>query len=84
MANAQCAWCRKVLKPEEVRRVPVPLAWMTAFAMAFMHGGLWANEELRRPYCAPCRARIAPMAVALTAVIACGVGFGLRLWLRGP
>lgn len=84
MSPLNCAYCRRPLTPEEVRRVPRALAWLASFALAMGHGGLWAKTELGRPYCGRCVAKVAGFALFLTAVIACIAFFGVRLWLRGP
>ncbi len=79
-----CSSCRRPLTDAEVRRVPDFVGWVAAFAFAFMHGGLWAREELRGPYCARCRAKIVPATLIIAALIFGAVAFGARLWLKGP
>lgn len=79
-----CARCKRALEPGEERRVPVPISIAVSLAFAFMHGGLWAKEELSRPYCGPCRSRVAALGLTMTAVILSVAAFGVRLWLRGP
>ena len=79
-----CARCRKELRPEQARRVPAWVKWVASFSLAFAHGGMWANEELSRPYCARCRAVVIPMALSIAAVGLTLAGVGLLIWLRGP
>lgn len=84
MAPTLCAQCRRPLSPEEVRRIPQWLSLPVSFALAFGHGGMWAREELARPYCAACRRKVAGFAVFVALVAVCLAAGGLALWLRGP
>jgi hypothetical protein len=84
MAAVSCARCRKPLAPGEDRRVSPALALAASFAFAFMHGGMWAKEELSRPYCEPCRRSTTRLAAVMTAVILFFAGIGGVIWLRGP
>ena len=84
MTAAACAKCRKPLAPGEERLVSPALTLVTSFAFAFMHGGMWAKEELARPYCEPCRRSMTRLAVFMSAAILLCAGVGALIWLRGP
>ncbi len=75
-----CARCRR----ERARPVPRWVKWAASFSLAFAHGGMWANEELSKPYCARCRALIIPLSLSFAALALLLASVGLALWLRGP
>lgn len=80
----RCAWCRKELAEAQARHVPEWVRIPASIAMAFMHAGLWAQEELSRAYCPRCRARTIALALGFTAVILALAAAGAAIWLRGP
>lgn len=82
MAN-RCASCKKDLD-EQVLPVPLWVRVPASVALAFVHGGMWAEEELSRAYCPRCRRLAAGLALALTAVILTAAAVGTAIWLRGP
>ncbi len=53
-------------------------------ALAFVHGGMWAAEELESLYCARDRNLVTAAAAALMALILGAASFGVALWLSGP
>lgn len=79
-----CARCRKELSSAEERRVPRLVVLIASFSLAFAHAGMWANEELRKPYCGRCRAVMIPLALSFAVVAMTLAGVGLAIWLRGP
>ena len=79
-----CARCRRQLEAGEERRVPRLVVLIASFSLAFAHAGMWANEELRKPYCARCRRRVIPLVLGGIAFALALVSVGLRIWLRGP
>ncbi len=79
-----CARCRKPLAAHERGRVPAAVRLAAAIATAFLHGGLWANEELSRPYCSRCLRSVACVALLWTALVLLIAALGAFLWLRGP
>lgn len=77
-----CARCHAPLKPGEGRRVPRWLAVPATFALAMVHGGLWAQEALARVYCARCRRRLSAWALLGVLVAASAFAAGAFLWLK--
>lgn len=77
-----CSNCGRRLGEEDPRPVPAPVIWLTSLAFAFFHGGLWAHEGLKRPYCARCRGRIIPLAVLMSLAILAGAAGGIFLLFR--
>lgn len=84
MTPVSCARCGRPLTPGEERRVPRLVAAATGLAFAFFHGGMWAGETLRKPFCARCVRVVSSLAAAAAAVVLAGASFGLAVWLRGP
>ena len=78
-----CARCGRALTPGSGRRVPAFVAAATAIAFAFFHGGLWAKEALRGPFCARCVRAVAGLCVLVSAGVLAAASFGLALWLHG-
>ena len=72
------------MKPGEGRPVAGAVKAAASAALAFMHGGMWAHEELSRDYCPRCRRVVSVVALGVAAVIFVAVSFGVALWLRGP
>ena len=66
------------------RHVPEFVAAATEIAFAFFHGGMWAKETLRKPFCARCVRSVVALAVLISAVVLTAASFGLALWLHGP
>lgn len=64
--------------------MPRSIAVVASFALAFGHGGMWAAEELKRPYCARCRNAMIGFALFVTAVALGLASVGLAIWIRGP
>lgn len=83
MSALSCARCGRKLAEGEVRRVPGAVVWGAATACAFFHGGLWAREQLTRPYCARCRALLVPGIVLAAVGIFAVAAAGAIVWLRG-
>ena len=79
-----CANCRKPLKPAQERHVSAVVAVVTSAAFAFMHGGMWAKEELSRPYCEECRKKATRWALAFSAVILTAAACGVAVLLSRP
>jgi hypothetical protein len=84
MASTACARCGRALAPAQIRRVPGPVAAAVEIAMAFFHGGLWAQESMKRPFCARCVRLVVAACVALSAAVLSAAAFGVALWLHGP
>ena len=76
----KCARCGK----EGAEPVGAWLRWLASLSLAFAHGGMWAQEELKKPYCARCRVRVVAFSLALTGVALLLASGGLLIWLRGP
>lgn len=55
---------------------------LASLAFAFLHGGMWAWEELSQPFCADCRDRESALALTAGVVILCIAIAGVFLWLR--
>lgn len=81
---ATCAVCRRALGPGETKPMPLIVAIPATVALAFMHGGMWAHEELSRPHCARCRARLIPLVVFVSALALAAISVGVALWIDGP
>lgn len=79
-----CAQCRRELSPGEGRPVAKLVKVAAAAALAFMHGGMWAHEELSRDYCERCRRRMTATALGISLVIFFAASIGVAIWLRGP
>ena len=62
--------------------MPPRVVWLTSLAFAFFHGGMWANDWLRRPFCKSCRSKVVPAAVAASAVVLTGAAAGIYLLVR--
>jgi len=84
MISRNCARCGGVLPPGRGRPAPAWVKVLASTALAFMHGGMWAHEELSRDYCAKCRRTVSAIALGLASVILAAAAFGVALWLRGP
>lgn len=76
-----CARCKRPQPPEELREVAPWIKAAASVALAFVHGGLWASEELSRDYCRPCRTRVAAAALAVSALFLGAAAFGVALLL---
>jgi hypothetical protein len=79
-----CNRCGRPLSPDKRRYVPVLVAVPASAAAAFLHAGLWAREELAKPYCERDRNVIVAGAVGATAAMLAAASFGVALWLGGP
>jgi hypothetical protein len=75
----KCSRCEN----EGAKPVPRWVRLSAATALGFVHAGLWANEELRKPLCARCRRGVAAVALAVATVGLTAAGLGAALWLRG-
>ena len=64
--------------------MPRPVAAAVEIAMAFFHGGLWAQESMARPFCARCVRFVVAACALLSAATLSVVAFGIALWLHGP
>lgn len=79
-----CSRCGKLLAGAELARIPLPLAWAAALALAMAHGGMWTRAELAKPFCARCRRRVAGFVLLAALVMAAIAAAGIRLWLTMP
>jgi len=84
VTTGTCASCGRELLPGDERRAPRSVAWVTAIAFAFFHGGMWAAETMEKPFCARCVRKVATLAIAAAAVVLLAAAAGSIVWLRGP
>lgn len=84
MRPGTCARCGRALTPRSERRVPAFVAAATEIAFAFFHGGMWAKEALREPFCARCVRAVVGFSVLISAGVLAAASFGVALWLHGP
>ena len=84
MPGLKCARCRVPLTDADARRVSPWVAIPATVALAFIHGGMWANEELSRAYCERCRRQVALFAVVVAVVMLGAASVGVAIWLKGP
>lgn len=78
----RCARCSKDLAPGEQTRVPRWLAALAAFGLALGHAGLWAQDTLKKDYCARCRRVFVALAAAVVAGAAAAAGLGAAVWIH--
>jgi hypothetical protein len=83
MRHDSCARCGRPLTPLQERHVPAFIAAATEIAFAFFHGGMWARETMREPFCARCVRGVVGLAALVSAVVLAAASFGLALWLHG-
>ena len=83
-AAGACARCKESFPVERLGRVPWPIKIAAALALALAHGGLWAYEELSRPYCPRCRLVMLGVATLACALGAIAGGVGIAIWMTGP
>ena len=84
MTSETCARCGRALTLRAERHVPAFVAAATEIAFAFFHGGMWAKETLKKPFCARCVRAVVGLAVLISAGVLAAASFGLALWLHGP
>jgi len=66
------------------RRVPRLVSIPAEVAMAFVHGGMWAAEELGGVFCERDRNIVTGIVSFLMLLVLGAASFGVALWLSGP
>jgi hypothetical protein len=79
-----CARCRRAFAAGEPRAVPKPVAAAIEIAFAFFHGGLWAEDYVKGPFCARCARNVTFLSALVGLSILTVAAFGVALWLHGP
>lgn len=83
-AVGACARCKKNSPSERLGRLPLPLRVGAALAFALVHGGLWAYEELKRPFCPRCRLLMGALSFGISALGLAAAVIGVYIWTTGP
>lgn len=64
--------------------MPPYVAIPAEVAMAFVHGGMWAAEELGGVFCERDRNVVTGIVSILMVLVLGAASFGVALWLCGP